>query len=175
MPTSTTSGSGCIEVHASIEPPPGNNGPPRGNTLPCGGLVFTGMAQRATHAEGWRHSCGGMATRLRRDGNTPAGRWRHASPDMTRCQHRRADLGEGLNTLVAAGESVHLRRQLVLVEAIKGFSACAKSAFARPQLPASASSQHRKATSEAFQLMAISLEAYDSVTSRYDSSGMFEG
>ena len=39
----------------------------------------------------------------------------------------------------------------------------------------SASSQQRKATSEAFQLMAISLEAYDSIASTYDSSGTFEG
>ena len=34
-----------------------------------------------------------------------------------------------------------------------------------------ASSQQRNATREAFQLMAISLDAYDSSTSRYDSSG----
>ena len=38
-----------------------------------------------------------------------------------------------------------------------------------------ASSQPNKATNDAFQLMAISLDAYDSATSAYDSSGWFEG
>ena len=34
-----------------------------------------------------------------------------------------------------------------------------------------ASIQHTKAARQAFQLMAISLEAYEAVSSRYDSSG----
>ena len=103
---------------------------------------------------------------------TPTPRQDAASNEFKSCKITSSDAAsEKTRTYMKKGQRPQVTSREAVCSAVNDLKRCRM----RHYLPFRASIQQTNATSEAFQLMAISLDAYEPSTSIYDSSGKLDG